>query len=297
MEPGAPRLLDLVRARLRFRHYSIRTEQAYVDWIKRYIRFHGNRHPAVLGPADLECFLTHLATELEVAASTQNQAQSAILFLYREVLGRQLPWLENVVRAKAPIRLPVVLTQEEVATLLCALPSSHRVFGELLYGTGLRIMEGARLRVKDVDLARREILVRDGKGAKDRVTMLPQRLVPALRRQLQRARQFHALDVTEGFGAVWLPPALARSIRPPITSGHGNTFFPPIAARSILAAASSAAITSATSPFSARSAKRFATAASPSPPRRTRCATRSRLTCWRRATTSAPCRSYSGMRT
>ena len=143
---------------------------------------------------------------MNVAPSTQNQAQSALLFLYREVLARQLPSLEGVARAKAARRLPVVLTRAEVARLL----GTHRLFGELLYGTGMRIMEGVRLRIKDVDLARREILVRDGKGAKDRVTMLPDRLVEPLRRHLQRAKRLHQMDLHEGLGAVWLPAALAR---------------------------------------------------------------------------------------
>ena len=205
-----PRLLDQVRDRIRFKHYSLRTEQAYVDWIKRFIRFHGNRHPSDLSSAHVEAFLTHLAVDLQVAASTQNQAQSALLFLYREVLARELPLLDGVRRAKMPIRLPVVLTREEVATLLAALDGPHRLFGELLYGTGLRIMEAARLRIKDVDLARRAILVRNGKGAKDRITVLPERLVDALRMQLRQAQELHARDLRAGFGAVWLPPALAR---------------------------------------------------------------------------------------
>ena len=188
MAPTGPRLLDQVRARIRFKHYSLRTEQAYVDWIKRFIRFHGNRHPSELSASDVEQFLTHLASELKVAASTQNQAQSALLFLYRQVLGRELPWLDGVVRAKAPTRLPTVLTRSEVARLLNGFGGNHRLLAELLYGTGMRILEAVRLRVKDVDLERREILVRDGKGAKDRVTMLPDRLVGALRRQLRAAR-------------------------------------------------------------------------------------------------------------
>jgi len=141
-----------------------------VDWIRRYVRFHGNRHPSDLGHAEVVSFLTHLAAELKVASSTQNQAQSALLFLYREVLDRELPLLDGIQRAKAAVRLPVVLTREEVAALLASLRGVHRLFGELLYGSGLRILEGARLRVKDVELVRREILVRDGKGAKDRIT-------------------------------------------------------------------------------------------------------------------------------
>jgi integron integrase len=207
---GQPRLLDQVRSRIRFKHYSLRTEQAYVDWIKRFVRFHGNRHPSDLSAPHIETFLTHLAVELHVAASTQNQAQSALLFLYRDVLARELPLLSGVARAKAPVRLPVVLTQSEVVRLLGALAGPQRLFGELLYGTGLRIMEAVRLRVKDVDLVRRAILVRDGKGAKDRITVLPDRLVRPLRVQLREAERIHALDLRDGLGAVWLPQALER---------------------------------------------------------------------------------------
>ena len=208
--PPAPHMLDLVRARIRFKHYSLRTDQAYVDWIRRFIRFHGNRHPSVLDHDHVVGFLTHLATNLNVAASTQNQAQSALLFLYREVLGRDLPLLDGIARAKAASRLPVVLTRAEVAKLLRALAGTHRLFGELLYGSGLRILEGARLRVKDLDLARREILVRDGKGAKDRVTVVPDRLVGALGRHLHDIEHLHGVDLGDGYEAVWLPTALAR---------------------------------------------------------------------------------------
>jgi integron integrase len=210
MAPTGPRLLAQVRVRIRFKHYSLRTEQAYVDWIKRFIRFHGNRHPSELSTRDVEQFLTHLASDLNVAASTQNQAQSALLFLYREVLALELPRLDGVVRAKAASRLPTVLTRSEVARLLDAFGIAHRLVAELLYGTGMRIMEAVRLRVKDVDLERREILVRDGKGAKDRVTVLPDRLVGPLRRQLRETERLHALDLQDGCGAVWLPFALER---------------------------------------------------------------------------------------
>lgn len=208
--PAAPRLIDRVRDKIRLRHYSIRTEQAYVDWIKRFIHFHGKRHPADLGATHVEAFLTHLAVDGRVAAATQNQAKSAILFLYREVLARDLPWLDGVERAREPVRLPVVLTREEVAAVLARLSGIHRLLGRLLYGSGLRIMEGVRLRVKDVDFARREILVRDGKGAKDRVTMLPRGVAGPLRAHLDDVRERHRLDLADGFGAVWLPHALAR---------------------------------------------------------------------------------------
>lgn len=181
-----------------------------MDWIRRFVRFHGNRHPAELGPGDIERFLTSLAVERNVAASTQNQALSALLFLYREVLAAELPWLEGMVRAKAPQRLPVVLTAEEVGRLIGGLRGTHRLLGALLYGTGMRIMEALRLRVKDVDFARREIVIRDGKGAKDRITMLPDRLVRPLERHLTEVRHVHESDLDEGFGSVWLPSALAR---------------------------------------------------------------------------------------
>ena len=207
---AAPPLLDLVRARIRFKHYSLRTEQAYADWIRRFVRFNGNRHPSDLDHEAVVAFLTHLASDLNVSASTQNQAQSALLFLYRDVLGRELPLLDGIARAKAAIRLPVVLTREEVALLLASFRGVHRLLGELLYGSGLRIMEGVRLRVKDLDLDRREILVRDGKGAKDRVTVLPGRLVKPLRHHLHDIAHLHRVDLRDGFGAVWLPAALER---------------------------------------------------------------------------------------
>jgi len=210
MQEQAPRLLNQVRARIRFKHYSIRTEQAYIDWIRRFIKFNRNRHPVELSSRDVELFLTHLASVGHVAASTQNQAQSALLFLYREVLSRELPWLEGVVRAKMPSRLPVVLTRTEVADVLTRMRGTHRLIGDLLYGTGMRIMEALRLRVKDVDFGRREILVRDGKGAKDRVTMLPDRLFPVLRAHLIEAKRLHRMDLQDGFGAAWMPFALAR---------------------------------------------------------------------------------------
>ena len=175
MPPGAPRLLDQVRSRIRVKHYSIRTEEAYVDRIRHYIRFHRNRHPVDLSATDVEEFLTRLATDRGVAASTQNQAKSALIFLYRELLAIELPWLDGIVRAKTPSRLPVVLTRAETAALLVALSGTHRLVGELLYGTGMRILEALRLRVKDVDFVRREIVIRNLKGAKDRVTMLSDR--------------------------------------------------------------------------------------------------------------------------
>lgn len=207
---AAPKLLDQVRGKIRLKHYSIRTEQAYVDWIKRFVLHSDKRHPRDLGAAEVEQFLTHLAVHRKVAASTQNQAKSALLFLYKEVLAMDLPWLDKVEKARAPKRLPVVLTRDEVHAVLTRLSGTHWLIASLLYGTGMRIMEGLRLRVKDMDFKRREILIRDGKGFKDRVTMLPASLAAALQAHLVRVRELHETDVQQGYGAVYLPNALAR---------------------------------------------------------------------------------------
>ena len=208
--PSPPKLLDQVRERLRLKHYSIRTEAQYVQWIRRFILFHDKRHPREMGAREVEAFLTYLAVEGNVAAATQNQALSALLFLYREVLEIDLPWLDNVVRAKRPARLPVVLTRNEVTAVLGRMTGTHALMARLLYGTGMRLMECVRLRVKDVDFERAEILVRDGKGAKDRVTMLPQSLIPALREQVQGRRLLYEDDLARGMAAVYLPDALER---------------------------------------------------------------------------------------
>lgn len=208
--PPAPSLLDRVREVIRVKHYSLRTEEAYVAWIRRYVRYHGKRHPSELGSAEIEAFLTALAVVDNVASATQNQAKAALLFLYREVLGVDLPWLDGVVSARMPLRLPAVLTPAEVTSVLVRLRGINRLIGGLLYGSGLRIMESVRLRVNDIDLERRQILVRDGKGNKDRVTVLPGRLVAPLASQLERARESHDRDLAHGLGAVRLPYALAR---------------------------------------------------------------------------------------
>jgi integron integrase len=205
-----PRLLEQARARIRLKHYSIRTEQAYLQWMRRYIRANGLRHPRDLDGSAVEAFLTGLATRDHVSASTQNQALSALLFLYREVLRIDLPWMENVVRAKGSRRLPVVLSKGEVTMLLRSLAGRNWLMASLLYGSGLRLMECLRLRVKDVDVARNEITVREGKGAKDRRTVLPASLREALLRQMEDSRVLHRLDLDDGFGAVSLPYALAR---------------------------------------------------------------------------------------
>lgn len=204
------RLMDEVRAKIRARHYSLRTEQAYLWWIRQFILANGRRHPRTLGGPEVEAFLTGLAVERRVAASTQNQALSALLFLYREVLGIQLPWMESVVRAKRPQRLPTVLSVDEVRRLLSMLEGRTWLMASLLYGTGMRLMECLRLRVKDVDFARGEILIRNGKGGKDRRTVLPRTLEEPLRREIERARVLHAQDLADGFGATRLPDALAR---------------------------------------------------------------------------------------
>jgi len=208
--PQQPRLLDRVRAALRARHYSRRTEKAYVHWIKRYIFFHGKRHPAEMGAAEVTAFLTALAVRDRVAASTQNQALNALLFLYREILGVELPWLDGLVRAKRPQHLPTVLTREEVRTVLEQLDRAPRLMALLLYGAGLRLLECCRLRIKDVDFATNQITIRDGKGSKDRVTMLPSAVKIDLARHVERARALHQRDLAAGAGWVELPWALGR---------------------------------------------------------------------------------------
>jgi len=209
-ETRQPKLLDEVRAILRFKHYSLRTEEAYVDWIRRFILFHGKRHPREMGAEEVRAFLTDLATVRNVAAATQNQALSAILFLYQQVIKQDLGWIEGVERAKKPQRLPVVLSREEARKVLAAVPEDYRLMAEILYGSGLRLMECLRLRVKDLDFGCQQITVRDGKGQKDRVTMLPASLAPALQGHLERVRELHRTDLAEGFGRVWLPNALER---------------------------------------------------------------------------------------
>ncbi len=205
-----PRLLERLRDAIRVRHYSRRTEKAYVGWVRRFVLYHGTRHPRELGKAEVGAFLTHLAAEQRVSASTQNQALSALLFLYAQVLGADIGWLDDVVRAKRAVRVPVVLTREEVRALLAELRGTEQLMASLLYGAGLRLLECCRLRVKDVELERGELVVRDGKGARDRVTMLPARLVSALAAQVERARAQHERDLASGTGSVELPLALER---------------------------------------------------------------------------------------
>jgi integron integrase len=201
-------LLDQVREEIRKRHYSRRTEKSYVGWIRRFILFHGKRHPAEMGEAEISHFLSHLAVTAKVSASTQNQALSALLFLYRQVLFKEIEWVNGVVRAKRPLHLPVVLTREEVRAVLRNLQGVEWIMASLLYGAGLRLLECCRLRVKDVDLARKEIVVRDGKGGKDRVTLLPAKLVEPLRVHLEKMRIQHDRDLANGSGSVELPWAI-----------------------------------------------------------------------------------------
>jgi integron integrase len=205
-----PKLLDQVRQRIRARHYSRRTEKAYVHWIKRYIFFHDKRHPAEMGADEVTAFLTALAVDGKVAASTQNQALSALLFLYREVLAVELPWLDGLVRAKPPHRLPIVLTREEVRAVLGKLNGVPRLMALLLYGAGLRLLECCRLRIKDVDFGSNQLFIRDGKGHKDRATMLPAAVKTPLADHIERVRAEHQADVRRGAGWVELPWALAR---------------------------------------------------------------------------------------
>jgi integron integrase len=209
-EPRKPKLLDQVREVLRRKHYSIRTEQAYVDWIKRFIFFHEKRHPVQMGESEVTAFLSHLASARNVAVSTQNQALSALLFLYGEVLGRDLGFLDGIERPQRTPRVPVVFTRDEVQRVLAQLEGDFGLMAELLYGSGLRLMECVRLRVKDIDFGYRQIVVRDGKGAKDRVTLLPDKLEGPLRRHLARVKRMHQRDLELGFGEVYLPFALER---------------------------------------------------------------------------------------
>ena len=206
----SPRLLDQVRDAIRRRNYSYRTEEQYVHWIKRFIYFSARRHPGDLGAPEVTAFLNHLARERNVAAATQNQALSALLFLYKEVLEQPLSWLDDLERAKAPARLPTVLSPQQVRRLLAAMRGTKWLMASLLYGAGLRLTECLKLRVKDIDFEYRQILVRDGKGAKDRVTMLPQATIEPLKRQLMVAKALHEADLVAGHGEVELPYALAR---------------------------------------------------------------------------------------
>jgi integron integrase len=210
LPPTRPRLLTDVRLTLRRMHYSYRTEQSYVHWMKRFIYFHGKKHPKEMGAAEVTAFLNHLATERNVAAATQNQALNALLFLYKEILHVNLPWLNDVVRAKRPARLPTVLTQDEVKRLIAGLEGTKWLLVSILYGGGLRQRECLQLRVKDMDVTRRLIIVRAGKGNRDRSTVLPERLIEPVKAHLDRLKAFHQADLKAGYGEVPLPFSLSR---------------------------------------------------------------------------------------
>jgi len=204
------KLLDQVRERIRIKHYSIRTEQAYILWIKRFILFHNKKHPNEMGKQEIETFLTHLAKNLNVASSTQNQAFNALLFLYNQVLDRAFDEKINAIRAKKPRRLPTVMTNEEAMKVINNLSDSNQLMTKLLYGSGLRLMECLRLRVKDIDFGMHQIMVRDGKGKIDRVTLLPESVKADLKEQLDQAKAIHEYDISQGYGKVYLPYALSR---------------------------------------------------------------------------------------
>lgn len=209
VSPDSPKLLDRMRAEIRVRHYSIRTEETYLDWARRFILYHNKQHPKDLGADHVQAFLSYLALERNVSSSTQNQAKSALLFLYRDVLHVELPWLDEVVSAKMGKRLPVVLTSTEIRRLLNGMSGTMGLISTLLYGTGMRLLEGLRLRVKDVEFERREIVVREGKGNKDRVTVLPENLILPLQAHLAKVKALHEKDLEAGFGEVHMPNALA----------------------------------------------------------------------------------------
>jgi len=221
-----PKLLDTVRDKIRAKHYSYRTEQQYIAWIRRFILFNDKRHPAGMSGADVERFLTHLAVERHVSSSTQNQALASILFLYRHVLEIDLPWLQNVVRARMPQRVPVVLPRREVQALVAELDGQFHLIAQLLYGSGLRLMEALRLRVKDVDFEYSQIVVRDGKGQKDRVTILPDGVVAPLRLHLRAVHAQHRHALQRGVGGVELPYALAQKYPNATTDWGWQYVFP-----------------------------------------------------------------------
>jgi integron integrase len=204
------KLLDQVREVLRVKHYALRTEEVYVLWIKRYIFFHQKRHPREMGAAEVQAFLSDLAVTQKVSASTQNQALNALVFLYDQVLHIELGWMDNLVRAKRSTRLPLVMSRDEVRRVIASMSGTHQLLAKILYGTGLRLMECLRLRVKDIDFERNQIIVRNGKGDKDRATMLPESIKAAVREHLARVKILHEKDVVDGFGEVYLPDALER---------------------------------------------------------------------------------------
>jgi integrase len=283
-----PKLLDRIRMAVRTRHYSIRTEDAYVAWARRYILFHGKKHPSAMGAEEVNAFLTHLAVEKNVSASTQSQALSALLFLYQQVLREDVGWIDDVVRSERPKRLPVVFTREEVVRVLGAMSGTERLVAELLYGTGLRVIEGVRLRVKDLEFERGEIVVRDGKGQKDRITMLPRSLGERLAAHLEGVRQVHDRDL----GVV----RCLGNIRGRGARGRGNMYFRRGGSASIRGVERGAGITSTSVWCRSRFRRRFMRRGLERPEACTPCGTVSRRTSWRTATTSGRSRNCWGMR-
>lgn len=290
MEEGKPKLLDQLRQQIRVKNYSIRTETVYAEWVKRYIHFHHYRHPSEMGVVEIEAFLTHLAVMRDVSASTQNQALAALLFLYKEVLKLELPRLQDVVRAKKPGTCRWC-NREEVEVLLAQMQGVQWLVANVLYGSGLRLLEALRLRVKDVDFTRCEIVVRDGK---DRVTMLPKRVSEPLQAYLEKVQRLHREDLAEGFGEVNLPFALARKYPGLPGSGDGSLSSRRSIVRVILVARGSFATTCTRRPSSELCARRRGVRVLSSMQRLIRCAIPLRHICWRRARTFVPCRSCWG---
>ena len=292
-----PRLLDQMRDVIRRKHYSLRTEEAYIDWTRRFVHFCELQHPRNCGAIEVQAFLSHLANAGRVAASTQNQARSALLFLYKEVLGTELPWLDGIDTAKRPARLPVVLNRDEISRVLAATHGTSGLILRLLYGTGMRILEALRLRAKDVDFSRREIVIREGKGFRDRVTMLPETLAGELARHIERVQLLHQADLKRGHGSVYLPYALERKYSNAQTDWGWQYVFP--SDRLSTDPRGGVIRRHHADPQAIQRALRDALRlpASQSMRRRTRCATRSRRICWTVAMTSAPCRNCSDTRT
>ncbi len=224
--PEKPRLLEQVRYAIRTKHYSLRTEEAYVEWIKRFIFFHNKRHPNEMSAAEINQYISNLAVNRNVAASTQNQALCAIMFLYKEVLNKDVGDLGNIIWAKKPKKLPVVFTREEVKTVLNHLSGDKWLMAQLLYGSGLRLIECLRLRVKDIDFGYKQIVVRNGKGDKDRITMLPEKIVMPLHEHIQRIKEQHEMDLKNGYGSVFLPYALERKYPNANKQFHWQYVFP-----------------------------------------------------------------------
>jgi integrase len=297
MRQRPKKLLDQVRDAIRLKHYAYSTEKTYVYWAKRFVLYHSKRHPLETGEKEISEFLTYLAVEENVAASTQNQALSALLFLYREVLRKDLDLPLELVWAERPKRVPTVLTREEVQQMIAQLTGVHRLIVQLLYGSGLRLTECMRLRVKDLDFGQRQVLVRDAKGGKDRVTILPNSLIKPLRVQLATAQQLHEQDQADGYGAVYLPYALDESIRMRTENGFGNTFSLLRNEHRTLVVPRFVAITSTRTLCKKPSRRLPKRPASPNGSRPTRSATPSLPTYWRITTTSALCRNSSATRT